>query len=201
MLPLTLGCPSPLACILKQCPKCPQEVPLLIEYFCILVPLLKAWKATQTQLQEICRCAVGMAHWLFLMWPTPQDIFAYWHTSDVEVPGEAMYAFNTFRFANDMGLGPGTMGNYQSVEALGHHILVAAELSGLNAPPPPCFLFMMSFSTSACVFATKNRMLPLLLKVEEYKHNVLGEEVGEAARCPASRRGRPPLKRVYVSIR
>ena len=32
----------PIACILKQYPDCPEEVPLMIEYFCILIPLLKA---------------------------------------------------------------------------------------------------------------------------------------------------------------
>ena len=99
----------PMACILKQYHDCPEEVPLLIEYFCIPVPLLKAWKVTEVQMREICHCTVVMAHCLFLVWPTPEDMFAYWHISDAEVSREAADAFNRFRFVDGMGLGPGAM--------------------------------------------------------------------------------------------
>ena len=60
----------PIACILKQYFDCLEEVPLLIEYFCILVSLLKAWKVTEMRMPKICHCAVGMAHYFFLVWPT-----------------------------------------------------------------------------------------------------------------------------------
>ena len=143
-------------------------------------------------MREICHCAVGMAHCLFLVCPTPEDMFAYWHISDAEVSREAADAFNRFRFADGMGLGPSAMGNCQAVESLGHHILLAAQLSGWN---PPTFVHEV-FVNLIMRFAARNRMLPLLLKVQD--HSALGEEVGEAAQCPATRRGRPPLKRVCV---
>ena len=143
-------------------------------------------------MREICHCAVGMAHSLFLVWPTPEDMFAYWHIADAEVTRAAADAFTRFKFADGMGLGPGVMGNCQAVDALGHHILVAAQLSGWN---PPTFVHDV-FLNLSMRFAAKNCMLPLLLKVED--HNALGEEVGEAALCLAMRRGRPPLKRVCV---
>ena len=69
---------APIACIVKQYPDCPKEVPLLIEYFCILVSLLKAWKVTEVQMREISHCAVGITTAFFLVWPTPEDMFAYW---------------------------------------------------------------------------------------------------------------------------
>ena len=183
---------SPVACIRKEYPDSPEELPHLIEYFCILVPLLKAWKVTEVQMREICHCAVGMPHCLFLVWPTLEDMFAYWHISDAEVSREAADAFNRFRFADGMGLGPGAMGNCQAVEALGHHILLAAQLSGWN---PATFVHQI-FANLSTRFAAKNRMLPLLLKVQD--HSALGEEVGEAVPCPATRQRRPPLITVCV---
>ena len=73
------------------------------------------------------------------------------------------------------------MANCMTVEALSHHILLAAQLSGLTLPTFVHDVFL----NLSMRFAAKNRMQRLLLKVED--HNALGEEVGEAAlreRCP-----------------
>ena len=75
----------------------------------ILVPLLKPWKVTEVQIREICHCDVGMAHCLFWVWPTPEDMFAYWHIFDADISREAAHAFNISRFADGMGLWPGAM--------------------------------------------------------------------------------------------
>ena len=80
----------------------------MTRYFCILV-LRKAWKVTQMHMQEISQYVVGTAHCFCLLWPTPENMFAYRHTSATKVTCEAADAFDKFGFLNGMGLGPSAM--------------------------------------------------------------------------------------------
>ena len=106
----------------------------IIEAYCASIPLLRSFTLDDTQVEEAVQCANTLAGKFWAHWPLQDNLFPYFHTCDIELQRELPYVHKTY------GVRVGAF-VCQGVEALGHHIKVAAQntesnFEGLPKPFP-----------------------------------------------------------------
>ena len=111
-------------------PDLPDEVRTIVAAFCNLVPLLCAFRLSGDEVELACEFASTLADTIRFVWPTPDNMFPYWHMCDVELSRELRHVHMTH------GVGVGAF-VCQAVEAMGHQVKVVAQQSGWD---PDTFL-------------------------------------------------------------
>ena len=104
-------------------PDLQNEVRTIVAAFCNVVPLLCAFRLTGHEVELACEFASILANTIRLFWPTPENMFPYWHMCDGELSQKLRHVHMTH------GVGGGAF-VCQAVNAMGHQVKVVAQQNG-----------------------------------------------------------------------
>ena len=107
-------------------PELPDEVRTIVAAFCNLVPLLCAFRLSCDEVEVACEFTSTLADTIHFIWPTPDNMFPYWHMCDVELSRELRHVHMSHGVGVDAFV-------CQAVEAMGHQVKVVAQQSGWDA--------------------------------------------------------------------
>ena len=106
-------------------PDLPDEVRTILAAICNVVPLLCAYRLSGDQVELACEFASTLADTIRFVWPTPDNMFPYWHMCDVELSRELRHV----HMSHGVGVGAFVC---PAAEAMGHQVKVVAQQSGPN---------------------------------------------------------------------
>ena len=129
-------------------PDLPDKVRTIVAAFCNLVPLLRAFRLSGDEVELASEFASTLADTMRFVWPTPDNMFSYWHMCDVELSRELRHVHMTH------GVGVGAF-VCQAVKAMGHQVKVVAQQSGWD---PDTFLGKV-FASLEMRFASEHDVL------------------------------------------
>ena len=89
----------------------------------LVARLVGTYRLSGDELELACEIASTLANTIRFVWPTPDNMFPYWHMCDGELSRELRHVHMTH------GVGVGAF-VCQAIEAIGHQDKVVAQQSG-----------------------------------------------------------------------
>ena len=114
-----------------------EKHPFLLSCMHPMVPLLCPFRLNGDEVELACEFALTLADTIRFVWPTSDNMLAYWHMCDVELSRELRHVHTTH------GVGVGAF-VCQGVEAMSHQIKVVAQQSCWD---PDTFLGFLRFAS------------------------------------------------------
>ena len=145
-------------------PSLQESVRLVVTSYCDLVPLVRAFKLTDAEVDQAVLCAGRLAYHFRQLWPTPNNLFPYFHMADCELERELRHVHGT------LGVGVGAF-VCQGVEALGHHLKLCAQHTGWC---PETFLRKM-FEQLELRVLTSNDLLQVWREYDDFWDPPIGQ--------------------------